>query len=853
MKEILKGLTSEEVRSSRNQHGSNALRREKKKSLLQRFAENLSDPIIKVLVIALAVEVVFTFGNCNLFEVFGILLAILISTTVSTLSEYGSERAFEKMQADTLGIKATVIRDGKTMKIPADELVVGDIMQVTAGESMQADGRILSGSLTVNQSALNGESIDVMKSVESNGESGLSSSCHVFRGTSVTAGSATVKVERVGESTYYGGVATDVQTDTRESPLKRRLSGLASDISKIGYVMAALVGVTYLFNAYVLGNHFDSREILASLRNYRELFTNLLHTLTLMITVVVVAVPEGLPMMITVVLSANMKKMLADNILIKKLVGIETAGSMNLLFTDKTGTITEGKISCSEIITADGSYTSLRALKSDPAYKNLLLSAKYNTECTASSGEITGGNATDRAIYSFFLGESIHADVRDKEAFSSERKYSSVTLKDGKKLIKGAAESILSKSSYVYDADGNAILYDLSKIESHYQKAVMSGERAITVAAVEGGKFVFVALIILKDKIRRGVKEAVAEVTAAGIQTVMLTGDGRETASSIATECGILRRDGLVLTSEELARMTDDEVKSALPRLRVLARALPKDKTRLVRLAQEMDLVVGMTGDGVNDAPSLKLADVGFAMGSGTDIAKAAGDVVILDNSFSAISKSILYGRTIFKSIRKFITFQLIMNFAACGISLIGQFLGIENPITIIQMLWVNIIMDTLGGLAFAGEAPMRYYMKEKPKRRDEKILTGAMLGQIILSGAYVLLLCTIFLILPAFAGRYRGEAEHLTAFYALFIFAGIFSCFSARSERLWLFSGIGKNRAFSLIMLLITAVQIAMIYFGGEMFRSVPLTLRELSLAFSLAATVIPFDILRRIISRLS
>ncbi len=853
MKEILKGLTSEEVRASRNQHGSNALRREKKKSLLRRFAENLSDPIIKVLVIALAVEVVFTFGNCNLFEVFGILLAILISTTVSTLSEYGSERAFEKMQADTLGIKATVIRDGKSAKIPTDELVVGDIMQVTAGESIQADGRILLGNLTVNQSALNGESIDVTKSAESNGESGLSSSCHVFRGTTVSAGSATVKVERVGESTYYGGVATDVQTDTRESPLKRRLSGLASDISKIGYVMAALVGVTYLFNAYVVGNHFDGREILVSLRNYRELFTNLLHTLTLMITVVVVAVPEGLPMMITVVLSANMKKMLADNILIKKLVGIETAGSMNLLFTDKTGTITEGKISCSEIITADGSYTSLRALKSDLAYKNLLLCAKYNTECTASSGEITGGNATDRAIYSFFLGESICADVRDKEAFSSERKYSSVTLKDGKKLIKGAAENILSKSSYVYDKDGNAILYDLSKIESHYQKAVMSGERAIAVASVEGGKFVFVALIILKDKIRRGVKEAVAEVTAAGIQTVMLTGDGRETASSIATECGILRRDGLVLTSEELARMTDDEVKSALPRLRVLARALPKDKTRLVRLAQEMDLVVGMTGDGVNDAPSLKLADVGFAMGSGTDIAKAAGDVVILDNSFSAISKSILYGRTIFKSIRKFITFQLIMNFAACGISLIGQFLGIENPITIIQMLWVNIIMDTLGGLAFAGEAPMRYYMKEKPKRRDEKILTGAMLGQIILSGAYVLLLCTLFLILPAFAGRYRGEAEHLTAFYALFIFAGIFSCFSARSERLWLFSGIGKNRAFSLIMLLITAVQIAMIYCGGDMFRSVPLTLRELSLAFSLAATVIPFDILRRVISRLS
>ena len=319
MKEILKGLTSEEVRASRNQHGSNALRREKKKSLLRRFTENLSDPIIKVLVIALAVEVVFTFGNCNLFEVFGILLAILISTTVSTLSEYSSERAFEKMQADGLGIKATVIRDGKTVRIPIDELVVGDIMQVTAGESIQADGRILMGSLTVNQSALNGESIDVLKSEESNGESGLSSSCHVFRGTTVSAGSATVKVERVGESTYYGGVATDVQTDTRESPLKRRLSGLASDISRIGYVMAALVGLTYLFNAYVVGNHFDSGEILASLRNYKELFTNILHTLTLMITVVVVAVPDGsIPLPLQLFFQKNIRKLEPQFLLRKK-------------------------------------------------------------------------------------------------------------------------------------------------------------------------------------------------------------------------------------------------------------------------------------------------------------------------------------------------------------------------------------------------------------------------------------------------------------------------------------------------------------------------------------------------------
>ena len=852
MKEKYKGLTDEQVAESRAHHGDNRLTKEKKISLARRFADNLSDPIIKVLVIALAVEVIFTFGRCNLFEVFGILAAILISTTVSTLSEHGSERAFEKMQADSLGGRVSVNRGGTVATIPIEDLVVGDVMHITAGESVHADARILSGSVTVNQATLNGESVDVPKSNEQNGKDGLSSSCHIFRGTSVTSGSAVAIVERVGDSTYYGGVATDVQKDTRESPLKRRLSGLASDISKIGYVMAALVGITYLFNAYVVANGFDGRAIISSLGNYKELVSNLLHTLTLMITVVVVAVPEGLPMMITVVLSANMKKMLADNILIKKLVGIETAGSMNLLFTDKTGTVTEGKISCSEIITARGSYTSLRSLKGDSAYESLLLSAKYNTDCTEESGKIVGGNATDRAVYSFFLGESISAEILEKEPFTSERKYSSVKLKNEKKLIKGAAEIILSKTSYVYDASGRPVLHDFSEIESKHRQAIASGNRAIAVASLEGRTLVFVALIILRDKIRRGVKEAVAEVTAAGIQTVMLTGDGKETAASIAAECGILRRDGAVLTSEELSRMSDEEVKAILPRLRVLARALPKDKTRLVSLAQEMDLVVGMTGDGVNDAPSLKLADVGFAMGSGTEIAKAAGDVVILDNSFSAISKSILYGRTIFKSIRKFITFQLIMNFAACGISLIGQFLGIENPITIIQMLWVNIIMDTLGGLAFAGEAPMKYYMKEKPKRRDERILTREMISHVLTLGAYLLVICTLFLTSPTVGGIYRSGAELLTAFYALFIFSGIFSSFVARSERLWIFSNISKNTGFIAIMLLISAVQLAMIYFGGSLFRCAPLTSRELLTAIALAATVIPFDVVRRVIAKL-
>ena len=334
----------------------------------------------------------------------------------------------------------------------------------------------------------------------------------------------------------------------------------------------------------------------------------------------------------------------------------------------------------------------------------------------------------------------------------------------------------------------------------------------------------------------------------------MLTGDGKDTAMAIAEECGIIqRRSGEIsLTSRELNAMSDDEVKKIIPNLCVLARALPQDKTRLVRLSQEVGLVVGMTGDGINDAPSLKLSDVGFAMGSGADIAKAAGDVIIQNNSMMAINRTILYGRTIFKSIKKFISFQLVMNLAACGVSLLGQLFGIENPITIIQMLWVNIIMDTLGGLAFAGEPALEYYMREKPKTRDEPILTSEMMKQIFIRGAYTLALCLVFLKVDFFARSFvgaDGDLRFMSAFYALFIFLGIFNCFIARSERVWLFSNISKNKIFLIIMLLISIIQILIIYYGGQLFRATPLKIGELISVIILAFTIIVFDLTVRII----
>lgn len=857
----IKGLSSAEVRKSLELHGDNSLNRERRKSFFKRFIENLSDPIIRILMIALVLQLIFTFGHTNYIEVFGIIAAILLSTIVSTISEYRSEKAFDKLNEDNLNRYVSVLRDGDIVKILSSDLVVGDIVYLSAGDVIQADGEIVSGKISVDQSALNGESAEITKRAGNDYGWDLTSEFKVFRGSVITEGNAIMRVGRVGESTFYGMVAKDVQIETRVSPLKLRLGSLASQISKIGYVMAAIVGFAYLFNAIIIDNGFDGEKILLYIRDVPVLISTLISAMTLMITVVVVAAPEGLPMMITVVLSANMKKMLADKILVKKLVGIETAGSMNILFTDKTGTITVGKPVCEKIITASGSCKGISNLKKMTGiYEYLLLCAKYNTDVFEASGNITGGNPTDRAIYEYFINESApDCHIVTKESFSSERKSSSVTFKNGKTIIKGAAERILAASKYAIGANGERIQFNPKNIYSEFLDAANHGQRVIGVAIKDKGEeeITFVALIVMKDKIRRGVCESIKDVQRAGIHVVMITGDGRETASAIAEECGILNPSAghIVLSGEELHSMNDDEVKLVLPKLRVLSRALPQDKTRLVRLSQEMNLVVGMTGDGINDSPSLKLADVGFAMGSGTDIAKSASDIVILDNSFTAISRTVLYGRTIFKSIRKFITFQLTMNIAACGVSLIGQFIGIETPITIIQMLWVNIIMDTLGGLAFAGEPPLEYYMQEKPKKRDEGILSGEMLHQIFITGAYTLALSIFFLSSPAIRIIYGGiapTAKLYTAFYALFIFSGIFNCLLARSSRLWLLTNLSKNKAFIFILLLISIIQIFMIYFGGTLFRCVPLLPKELSFVILLSMTVIPFEMIRRLFYKL-
>ena len=861
-----RGLDDEAVVQSRKQHGSNRLKGRKKQTFFQRLLSNFSDPIIRVLLAALFINVIFTLQNMNLYECLGIVIAILVSTLVSTISEYGSENAFEKMLSVGEKQAAYVYRNHKLISVAVDDIVVGDFVLLGAGEAVPADGILIEGSLSVDQSALNGESRESKKRpLTQTTPRRPDSENRVFRGSLVAQGKAVIQVTEVGENTFFGGVASDLTLDTRESPLKLRLSALAKTISRIGYVLAAIVAVSYLFGKVVVDNHFSFNLIVQNYGTLHAVLSLCVRALTLAVTVVVVAVPEGLPMMICVVLSSNMKRMLRDFILVKKMVGIETAGSMNILFCDKTGTITNGVQNVEGVVLENGEFISdYRKLSREAVFPLLQMNAIYNTECQIADGKITGSNATDRAIVSYFSKENLpQGAIYGGVPFHSRYKYSAANLSNGKVVIKGAPDVLFPYMKYAINRAGDTVSFERSRIMKTYQNLTAHSSRLIVVAladrmpsALGFSSLTFVALISIRDTVRKSAYRSVKTLQEAGISVVMMTGDGPETARSIAIETGIIVAGNrqIILTGSELSAMTDEEVASVLPHLAVLSRALPQDKTRLVRIAQSLDLVVGMTGDGVNDAPALKLSDVGFAMGSGTDIAKEASDIVILNNDISAIVKSVLYGRTIFKSICKFIVFQLTMNLCAVSVTLIGPLLGIDSPITIMQMLWINMIMDTLGGLAFAGEAPTPESMKEAPKRRGEALLSQEMLGKIMWNGFMTVLVCVGFMTLDYVKRAlffYENEVVFYSAFFSLFIFLGIMQFFNARTERLNFFSNLKKNPSFIVITILVTAVQLLMVEFGGTLFRTTPLSFVILMGLFSLSFVVIPFDMIRKIIMR--
>ena len=856
------GLNNEEVKESRKKYGSNNISGKNTNTFFNLFIETLGDPIIKILIIALAVKTIFLFKDFDYFETIGIVIAILVASLISAISEYGSNKAFERMQEESSKINVRVRKNKKIIAISTTATVKNDVIILSSGEKIPADGILIRGKLSVDESSLNGESKEVYKELTKDINI-ISDKNKVYRGTTIYDGTAEVLITKVGMDTLYGKMAKELTTGEDISPLKLRLTNLAKIISKIGYIAAILIAISYLFSKIFILNNFNLSIIKAIPLN--TIIGYILEAMTLAVSVLVMAVPEGLPMMITLVLSTNSKKMLKNKVLVRKMVGIETAGSLNILFTDKTGTITNGKMEVISIL--DGSlneYTNINELL--PSYRQILIdSIIYNndSEYDSTTNKIIGGNITDKALLSF-AGQNKKDTIKiiDKIMFNSQNKYSiSIIEKNNKKikLIKGAPDVLLKYTTNYIDENGKSKYLDKEKLMSIIKEKTNKGIRAIAISTSQSiyptdniRRNILVGIIFIKDEIRKEARDGLNLIKSAGVNTIMVTGDSKETATSIAKEVGIVsNNDDVILSSNELSKINDDELKKIILRLKVVSRALPEDKKRLVLLSKELGLVTGMTGDGVNDCIALKKADVSFAMGSGTEVAKEASDIVILDDNIVSISKAILYGRTIFKNIRKFIIFQLSVNVSAILLALIGPFIGVPSPITVVQMLWINMVMDTLAGLAFSYEVPRIEYMKEPPKKKEENILNKYMINEILSSGLYSLVLCIIFLKLPIIKSLFVDNNHFMTSFFCLFIFLATFNAFNARTHRLNIFAHLSENKIFLLIILFIIIVQISITYSGITIFQTTRINIKELLITIVLSFSIIPLDIIRKIITK--
>lgn len=854
------GLTSQEAEENRKKYGANTLTIIPPDPLWKKILEGFKDPMLMILMAALIVQVILLcIGQAKWYEPIGILCAILIANGVASISESKQEGKAQALKAEEEAKEmAKVVRDGKLSEIHVTEVVVGDIVYLQAGDKLPADGEIVKGALKVDQAVLNGETEEADKIERTGGEEynvkDLLNKFYAYRGTVVCGGEAYLEVKQTGDRTLFGQLALEVQEETRETPLQVKLSKLAKQISAFGYIgaIAIIIGI---IGKTLLTTHDSPDELIEWVRLIMD-------AITIAVTIIVCAVPEGLPMLTSILLSLQSLKMAKDNVLVRKINGLETSGSLNILFSDKTGTITEGHLSIAALTLGDGTETPIGGFSSVMKEK-LSLSLGANNSSSASQGKVIGGNSTDRALMSFLLENKLtpeysQNDVKNFTAFNSNTKRSEITISvngEDKIFIKGAPEAILAQCTHYYDKDGSLIAWqDKSPLDNYLTAQAKRSMRLLAAAEKTDNGLTLISIISIRDNVRAEAALAIKEVKNAGIQVVMVTGDRKETAEAIAKEAGLVSSpDDIALTSAELAEKTDDELKKLLPKLRVVSRALPADKSRLVKIAQELDLVVGMTGDGVNDAPALKKADVGFAMGSGTEVAKEAGDITILDDNFASIEKAILYGRTMFKSIRKFLIFQLTVNVAAVLTCFLGPLFGVNVVLTVIQLLLVNLAMDTLAAIAFGSEPALQEYMKEKPIPRNAMIVSSEMFSEIIIDSLYITLICLS--ILFAEPVRKLFEPCDLTylksAVFATFMMAITFNGFNARTNHINPFETLGRNKTFIIVMGSILLMQFVFVTFGGEVLSVESLTPKTWLVCFVLAFCIIPLDIVRKLLGK--
>ena len=861
----IKGLTPQQVEENRLKYGSNVLTPPEKESLWKQFLEKFEDPIIRILLLAWVLSMIISSVHCwgpeqegfaAFLEPLGIFFAIMLASTIGFFFEVKAARAFEVLNAVNDDIMVTVIRDGKVQEVSRKEIVVGDVVMLGTGDEVPADGVLLEAhSLQINESTLTGEPMISKTTVEADFDSEATyPSNRVLRSTTVVDGHGVMCVDLVGDATEYGKVNQGALIDNNlETPLQLQLKRLAGVISKMGYAVAAVTFVMLTAKVFIADEAMSTMDIVSAL----------LYNFMIAVTLIVVSVPEGLPMSVTLSLALSMNRMLKTNNLVRKMHACETMGAATIICTDKTGTLTQNRMQVHET-----NFFSLAGQQLGADEASALVKEGIAVNSTANlnieEGAVkTIGNPTEAALLLWLNKSGVdYSQLRDgarvvsQLTFSTERKYMATVVDSpliGKKVlyVKGAPEIVFANCNRVAAVGGYATVEESRNgIETkllEYQGMAMrtlgfacqvleEGDDTAPYAdgRLAGTDLTFLGFVAISDPVRADVPEAVQSCLAAGIDVKIVTGDTPGTAREIGRQIGIVNdttSEYAVITGPEFEALSEEDAAKRVMALKIMCRARPMDKQRLVRLLQEQDAVVAVTGDGTNDAPALKAAQVGLSMGDGTSVAKEASDITIIDNSFTSIARAVMWGRSLYKNIQRFLLFQLTINVAACLIVMIGSLVGTSSPLTITQMLWVNLIMDTFAAGALASLPPNWSVMKERPRKSGENgdfIITKPMARSIFGVGFLFVVIQVAMLVWLNADGMLTPYEQ--SVFFTFFVMLQFWNMFNAKAYMTGCsaFKGLFSNYTFLAVCALIVVGQVLIVSFGGVMFNVVPLSLES-------------------------
>ena len=848
------GLTDEEVLQSRSRHGDNVLTPPKRPSLWKLYLEKFEDPVVRVLLVAACFSLLISIFENEYAETIGIILAILLATGIGFYFEYDANKKFDLLNSVNEETPVKVLRNGRVQEVPRKDVVVGDIVMLETGDEVPADGNLIEAvSLQVNESNLTGEPVISKTTDKAHFHPDATyPSNRLMRGTTVVDGRAKMCVDCVGDATEIGKVARQSTEQTSEpTPLNIQLDKLANLISKVGFSVAGLAFAIFFIKDVLLHYPFST---FTSFADWLPALKATLQYFMMAVTLIVVAVPEGLPMSVTLSLALNMRRMLVTNNLVRKMHACETMGAITVICTDKTGTLTQNQMQVSE--------ASFYALEGNNELKQLIyqgIAANSTAFLEEGNGETKPkgvGNPTEVALLLWLHAQGIDylklresSVVIDQLTFSTERKYMATLVKAaeaGKHIlfVKGAPEIVYAKCSQVWlpeglsPANAHQSIVD-NQLLGYQAKAMRTLGFAYKIVddtekdcVSQVNDMTFIGVVAISDPVREDVPPAIRRCRDAGIGVKIVTGDTPGTATEIARQIGLWTEadtDRNRITGTEFANLTDDEALHRVMDLKIMSRARPTDKQRLVQLLQQKGAVVAVTGDGTNDAPALNHAQVGLSMGSGTSVAKEASDITLLDDSFKSIATAVMWGRSLYKNIQRFILFQLTINFVALFIVLLGSLVGTELPLTVTQMLWVNLIMDTFAALALASIPPSESVMQAKPRKSSDFIITPTM-GWMIF-GVGILFACVLMGMLIAFEHLPGGLTVHrLTIFFTFFVMLQFWNLFNARvfGTNDSAFKHITKTYGMEVVVLAILLGQFLIVQFGGEVFRTEPLSLQE-------------------------